>query len=323
MPFAAKLQPINELFRGRRVFTIISIVAVLLVTVVTGCNTASNDGKPLSENTDSLQLRLAEFNGKLPIELDDDRTLDSVYYDGVGKKVVFNLVLGNDDADLAIINDYKKSKQLVTDVRAVNNDAWALYKELADGGLGVRTVVMNSRGNNCAIEMTPEEVLAMAGAAKVVKDSVQTDSIAVDDRLAELVDSINALLPVEVDRATELTTAQVENNYLVYNYVRDESNGTIDRMKGQIRGWKAGEESKLRKPSPEQKTLMETLVDNGLGIKHRYMGKTTRQTVDYAFSAVELSKISNHPLPEGYEEVKDRIKVPKKKLDVEYVEGIH
>ena len=307
-----------------RKITIISVVAVLLLgTVVTGCGTATDEGKPLSENTDSLQRRLAAFNAKLPIELDADQMLDSVYYDGGGNRVVFNLVLGNDEADLAIINDFKKSKQLITDVVAGNKEAWAMYKELADGGVGVRTVVMNSRGNNCAVDMTPEEVLAMASAAKTVKDSVNTDSVSVDDRLSELVDSINSLLPVSIDRATELTKAQVENNYLVYNYVREEGNMTIDKMKGQIRGWKMGEESKLRKSSPEQQALMETLVDNGLGIKHRYVGKTTRQTVDYAFTAVELSKISKHPLPEDYEEVKDRIRVPKKKFDADYVEGIH
>jgi len=297
-------------------------MTILLVgEVSTSCSTTGSDEGKLSENVDSLMARLKVFNDKLPVTFASGNVLDSVYYDSGGNQAVFNLVINDGDGsgDVKIMfggNDSNdRAKSVLVSGLEGNEEALSMYKELAEGGVSVRTVLMGSSGRNkIQVELSAEEVNAIKLSQKAntaVANKTHADSAI--DSLTILVDSINALLPDTIDGKTMLTMVMVENNYLVYNYVREEgNNGTVDRLKRQLSTWKGSAESELRKPSPEMLTLMKLCVSNGLGMKHRYVGKDTKQTIDYSFSAVDLSKLCDQPLPEGYEEIKERIKRPKK-----------
>lgn len=304
-----------------RKFSLLTILAIVAIVMgVAACSTTGG-GDKLGENPDSLMARINAFNKELPITFASENVLDSVYYDGGGNKAVFNLVIDEHGNELSVANQGNaRVKAVLLSELASSPEALAMYKELAEGEVNVRTVLLGASGKSYGqVELAPQDILAIK-AVKPDTTTTDTTSVAVSgakrDSLDMLVDSINALYPDTIDARTILTRAQVENNYLVYNYVRDEGgkNGTIDRLKRETSKWKGSAESKLRKPTPEMATLIALCIDNGLGMKHRFVGKDTKQTIDYAFSAVELSKISNHPLPEGYEAVKERIKEPPRRI---------
>lgn len=294
-----------------------SFALVLLAMGIISCNSNSGKENKLSENPDSLKAVIASFNKVLPITFDSGNELDSIYYDMVGNEAVFSMVI-EDAAGMGdvenVLQGGEQARKLLLSELAANEKALAMYQQLAQGGVDVRTVMMGKRGrNSCQMSLTAEQVLAI----KADKNSKNTQGkkapTSARDSLDLLIDSINALCPDSINRKIEMTKVQVENNYLVYNYVCEEEGkmATVDKLKGEMKGWKASAESKLRKPSPEMLTLMKLCIDNSLGMKHRYVGKVTKQTIDYSFSAVELSKMCNHPLPEDYVEIKERIKEPK------------
>lgn len=293
------------------------LLAVIVVwlglwsTALQSCNSSGNDTQDITENVDSIKSIMLNLNAKLPISDDNGGSLDSVYYDEGSKKVVFNYIVGYDvDMDMLTANG-AQARNMLLDVIGGNDSIKSLYKTVADNGIDVRTMIMSTRNaKNLTIDFTVDELKKIVTTAATAADTTATDSLPANERLKNCVDSINALCPDSIDRRTELTRVQVENNYLVYNYVKDEggNNETVDRLKRQLSQWKGEAESKLRKPSPEMLTLMKACIDNGLGIKHRYVGNETKQTIDFSFTAVELSKFCNHPLPEGYEAIKERTK---------------
>jgi hypothetical protein len=202
-----------------------------------------------------------------------------------------------------------------------------MYKELAKNEVTVRTVMLSTRSRtNTQVDLSATEINGLK-ANRATTSHASSDTMTVRDSLDLALDSINALCPDSIDRKTELTKVQVENNYVVYNYVIDENKSTtIDKMKSDMRKMQQDTEKEMRKPSPEQAKLMALCVDNGLGIKHRFVGKSTKQTQDYSFSAVDLSKITGRDLPEDYEEIKGLIdpkKYKKKTGSSQYEEGIY
>ena len=289
---------------------IVAGLALSAATLLSCGNNTDNTGD-ITENVDSIKSIMLDLNAKLPISVDGGGVLDSVYYDGGSKKAVFNYVVGYDvDMDVLVANN-SSAKKMVLDMIGGNDSIKSIYKMVADNGIDTRTMIMSTRtAKNSTIDLSAEELKQITAASAKDNDSIPRDSLSHAERLKVCVDSINALCPDSIDRRTELTRVQVENNYLVYNYVKDEggNNETVDRLKRQLSGWKASAESKMRKPSPEMLTLMKTCVDNGLGIKHRYVGNETKQTISFSFDAVALSKICDQPLPEGYEAIKERTK---------------
>ncbi len=290
----------------------IVVIALAMLATAWSCNT-STSGDSLKDNADSLIARLATYNVTLPVTFDNTDVLDSVYYDSGGHRAVFNYIVNNDEVSIEeLSNNAKMAHDLVINNIASNSDATAMFKELANNEIEVRTVLLSTRSHvNTAVDLSADEIKALK-VHKVDTTQQKQGAMNASDSLNVLVDSINAQCPDSIDRKTELTRAQIENNYLVYNYVYEESSGsTIDKMAREIKGKKDGTDSKYRRPTPELKQLINLCIDNGLGIKHRYVGKSTKQTEDYSFSAVELSKITNHPLPVGYEAIKDRTKPEK------------
>lgn len=282
------------------------------------CNSNSGNENTLSENPDSVKTIIASFNKALPITFDSGNELDSIYYDMVGNDAVFSMVIDEGTGTIntdSILKGGEQAKKLLLSELASNGKALEMYRQLAQGGLDTRTVMMGKRGrNSCQVALSAEQVLAI----KVVESGDSRGKAAVAtsrDSLNVLIDSINALCPDSISKKIEMTKVQVENNYLVYNYVCEEQGkmATVDKLKGEMKGWKASTDSKLRKPSPELLTLMKLCINNSLGMKHRYVGKATKQAIDYSFSAVELSKMCNHPLPKDYVEIKERIKEPRPK----------
>ncbi len=298
----------------RTTSTMIAIFMIVMGMTWTACSSTGHDGDKLSENPDSLIAKLSTFNDKLPITFVTGDELDSVYYDSGGNRAVFNLVIDdvvtNQETGLS---GGPQSKQLLQGLIASSQEALDMYRELAQGGVDVRTVLMGMRGGKkCHVDLTDDEILAIkfTPGTAAVKASQPTTS---RDSLDVLIDSINAMCPDSTGRNIEMTRVQVENNYLVYNYVVEESGKgtTVDRLKGELKGWEAAAESKLRKPSPEMLALMKLCINNSLGMKHRYVGKTTRQAIDYSFTAVDLSKMCDHPLPADYVEITERVKTPR------------
>lgn len=302
----------------------LSLMVLLMVAMLPSCDSNNREDKVIAN--------LKAYNEKLPVTFANEDVLDSVYYDGGGHKAVFNYVVNNGDVTIETLSaDAKAAKehlfsQLKSDTTALN-----LYKEFADANLDVRTVMIGHRSHaKATVELTAEEINNLKG-EKPSAEKKSTKDLTARDSLDQLVDSINALCPDSAGRKAELTKVQIENNYLVYNYVYEESkNFTIDKAKGEISKLKASTDSKIRKPTPEFEKLIYLCIDNGLGIKHRYVGKSTKQAQDFAFSAVDLSKITKHDLPEGYEAVKERVKEKKKKVYIDpndknqhYEEGIY
>jgi hypothetical protein len=302
----------------------IAVLALAITAIAWSCST-STGGNSLKDNTDSLLAKLTSYNGKLPVNFDNGDVLDSVYYDSGGNRAVFNYIVNNDELTIeTLIDDPKSAHDHVVNNIATSSEALAMFKELANNEVEVRTVLLSTRSHqNTAVDLTADEIKAIKEKKSVAATQAQSDTASIKrDSLDILVDSINALCPDSIDRKTELTRVQIENNYLVYNYVYEESKGsTIDKMAREIKGKKDGTDSKYRRPTPELRQLINLCIDNGLGIKHRYVGKSTKQTEDYAFSAVELSKITNHPLPEGYEAIKDRTKPNKLKKALQSAES--
>lgn len=284
-------------------------MAVAMLAMAWSCGT-STGSNALKNNADSLITLLKSYNEKLPITFDNADVLDSVYYDSGGHRAVFNYIVNNNEMDIETLSgNAKMAHDLVVEKIASSSESMAMYKELATNEIEVRTVLLSTRSRtNTTVDLSAEDILAIK-AKKDVASTKEQAPMNASDSLDVLVDSINALCPDSIDRNTELTRVQIENNYLVYNYVYEESNGTtIDKMSGEVKRRKEITDSKLRHPSPDYQQLIFLCIDNGLGIKHRYVGKTTKQTEDYSFSAVELNKITNHPLPEGYEAIKERTK---------------
>lgn len=310
----------------RKSINIIVAATILFAWMAVGCVT----GESNKAGDANLNACLDSINDILPITLDEFGTLDSVYFDGGGNTAVFNLVVDESGATFKTASSGEaNSKKVILDELSKNQDMLSLYKSIAHHEVNVRTVLMAASGKNYGqVELLAEDILKMTASAPKPQAAAPNDTLAMKrDSLDVLVDSINALCPDSINSKTELTKVQIENNYLVYNYVCAETKlMTMDKMKAEIAGRKAQTDTKLRKPTPELKHLIELCVDNGLGIKHRYVGRSTKQTQDFAFSAVDLSKIANHPLPEGYEAVKEREKVPKKQVligEKTPVEGIY
>lgn len=306
---------------------ITAVIALVIIALASSCSTSTSSDN-LSENPDSLMKLLSQYNAKLPVTFGNGDILDSVYYDGGGHRAVFNYIVDNNDVTIeTLASDAAKAKELLKGNIATSEDALAMYKELAQNEIDVRTVLLSTRSRtNTPIDLSADEINGLTA----MKDSTTkqvSDQMTVRDSLDMALDSINALFPDTIDQRTVLTKVQVENNYVVYNYVCDEGkNTTMDRMKGEMGKKKAASESQMRKPTPELEQLMTLCVDNGLGIKHRFVGKSTKQTQDYSFSAVDLSKITGRDLPEDYEEIKDLIdpkKYKKKTGSSQYEEGIY
>ena len=292
----------------------IGFVLLLFTLGCLSCNNNSGKENSLAENPDSVKMIIAKFNDALPLTFDSGNELDSIYYDKVGNEAVFSMVIddavGVVDMDSLLSGGEAAKKLLISELKT-NGKALAMYKQLAQGGLDLRTVMMGKRGrSSCQVMLSAQQVMDIK-ADKSGENKVSQAAISSRDSLDLLVDSINALCPDSVSKKITMTKVQVENNYLVYNYVCDEAGVTVDRMKGEMKGWKASTDSKLRNPEPQLLALMKLCINNSLGMKHRYMGKETKQAIDYSFSAVDLSKMCNHPLPEGYVEIKERIKEPK------------
>lgn len=307
----------------RNIQSIILLTAVMVIAIVTSCGNLNN-----KNNADNnLTALLDSINGVLPIEMEDYGTIDSVYYDSGGNTAVFNVVAEEKGTDTEIMyHGGPRSKKLLLYQLSSNSTVLSIYKGLAQKEVTVRTVFISPNGKNYGqVELMPEEITAIMPAAAKPQKEIKEDSITMKrDSLDTLIDSINASLPDTIDTKTLLTTVLVENNYLVYNYVFDESKGTtMDKLKGEMSRKKALAESEMRKSSPSQQKLMQLCVDNGLGIKHRYVGRSTKQTKDFSFSAVDLSKITGHALPAGYEAIKERIKPKPKPQKEVYEEGIY
>lgn len=294
----------------------------MMIVVASSCTGTDKSEKAIE--------KLKSYNTKLPITFINEDVLDSVYYDGGGHKAVFNYIVNDDAVNIESLSDNAPAakKHLLNQITA-DTIVLNMYKELANNELDVRTVLLTPRSHvNVDVEMSSVEILALQ--PKKEASAINTGKVlTARDSLDQLVDSINTLCPDSIDRNTQLTKVQIENNYLVYNYVTEETKTiSIDKKKGDIMRRKAITDSKIRKPSPEYKQLIYLCIDNGLGIKHRYVGKSTKQAEDFAFSAVDLSKMTRHPLPEGYKAVTERIKEKKvvrvvKPGEKQYEEGIY
>ncbi len=288
------------------------LTAILMLTILVAAASCSST-KSDPEKLEVITKLIKDYNVKLPVTFDNGDMLDSVYYDGGGHCAVFNYIVDNNDVTIeTIASDAAKAKDLLLTNIATSGEAMAMYKELAKNEVTVRTVMLSTRSRtNTQVDLSATEINGLK-ANRATTSHASSDTMTVRDSLDLALDSINALCPDSIDRKTELTKVQVENNYVVYNYVIDENKSTtIDKMKSDMRKMQQDTEKEMRKPSPEQAKLMALCVDNGLGIKHRFVGRSTKQTQDYSFSAVELSKITDRPLPEGYEEIKELID-PKK-----------
>lgn len=294
------------------------LAAVTLSSVMTNsCISTEND------QSDSVVAKLSTYNATLPIPFANDDLLDSVYYDGGSHKAVFNYLVNNDQVSLeSLIGDTKSAKAFVIDQLTSSPEALAIYKEIAGYQVEVRTVLLDNRGRvNTQVDLTLDEIKNLRSKATARTDTSR-NAMTVRDSLDQLVDSINALCPDSINNKLELTKAQIENNYLVFNYVCNETkNMRIDMMKGDLASWKARADKEINLPTAEFKQVLKLCVSNGLGIKYRYVGKLTKQAEDYSQSAVSLSKITKHPLPEGYEAIKERTTDEKLKKAVNANEG--
>lgn len=276
------------------------LVALAMSVCTNSCITAGTD------NADSVVMRLKTYNDKLPLTFSNDDMLDSVYYDGGSHKAVFNYLVNNDEVTIeSLIADGKAAKDYVVKHLLENADAISLYKEIAGYEVEVRTILLDGRGRlNTQVDLTLDEIKKLHSQGKIQKPA---QAMTARDSLDQLVDSINALCPDSIESKLELNRVQIENNYLVFNYVCNETKSMkIDMMKGDLGRWKTRVDRDIAAPTPEFKHLMELCVDNGLGIKYRYVGRLTKQAEDYAKSATTLSKATRRPLPEGYEEIKER-----------------
>ncbi len=291
----------------RKTGIIPSLMVLMMIVLASSCT-----------NPDKSEMaikKITSYNTKLPITFGNEDVLDSVYYDVGGHNAVFNYVVNDDAVTLeSLSSNVKAAKEHILNQITSDTTVLNMYKDFAVDELNVRTVLLTPRSHvNVPVELSWEEIQALHPKRESAAKKSEK-ALTARDSLDQLIDSINALCPDSIDRNTELTKVQIENNYLVYNYVSEETkNSTIDIKKGEFQKRRAIADGKLRKPSPEYKQLIYLCIDNGLGIKHRYVGKLTKQAQDFAFSAVDLSKITRHPLPEGYEAVKERIKEPKVK----------
>lgn len=279
------------------------MLLLMAIAIMPGCSSGNAD----SNKVVSL---LKTYNSTLPITFDNDDVLDSVYYDGGGHRAVFNYIVNTAEVSIeALATNSKAARELVVGNICSSAKAMAMFKELAENEVDVRAVLLNPRSHsNVAIDFGIDEIKALHAQQPAAVTKPQ-DAMTARDSLDAMVDSINSQCPDSIDGRTELTNLRVENNYLVYNYVFNESKAaTIDKLAGDFKRKKQTFDSRYRKADPQLQQLLLLCIDNGLGIKHRYLGRSTKQAEGFAFSAVELSKITGHPLPQGYEAIKDRVK---------------
>lgn len=282
---------------------LLALMLLMAIVIMPSCSSGNGD-------SEKVMSQLKTYNSKLPITFDNDDMLDSVYYDGGGHKAVFNYIVNTSETSVEeLATNSKAARELVVSNICSSAEAMAMFKEMAENEVEVRTVLLNPRSHSSVpIDFGIEEIKAFHAQQATAQAKPQAEMTA-RDSLDVMVDSINSQCPDSIDSRTELTNVRIENNYLVYNYVLDESKAaTIDKLAGDVKRKKQIYDSKYRKAEAQLQQLLLLCIDNGLGIKHRYVGRSTKQAEGFAFSAVELSKITNHPLPEGYEANKDRVK---------------
>lgn len=116
-----------------------------------------------------------------------------------------------------------------------------------------------------------------------------------DEEYYESVEDVAAeadeMCPLDMGNGMIVNSVYVEGNYMVYEYVVDESNYNLDVMAANARSEAQRRNLLLSFMTDDMRDLVELLIDERKSLMYRYFGDVTEDCVEVKFSVSELKKV--------------------------------
>ena len=176
----------------------------------------------------------------------------------------------------------KENLQMV--VLYMYQDAWMkmAFNELIESDMGFKVIYIGKTSKKKATcRLNAEEL----------KQTIELslDEKSADKFLETLINLTNIQMPIKIDLGMEITKMYREGNYLIYEFIVEESLYDINSLRNKMEENRAAILETVNNESDGASVEFRKACKNaGVGIGYRYIGKMTKQKGEIFFEADEL-----------------------------------
>lgn len=250
--------------------TIIWSMAMLIMALLLGACAESK-----------LRMAVATMNRKCPLSLNEAGTLDEVTLDDN----IIILKVTPSDAILEGLDEMPELPKLLTKnfLLGLKEGNAEIIKTMSDAQVKVRTVIISPNSSKEYVgEFSSEEI------AELMNDKGNS----LDAALQSFCETVNKLLPEDIEDGITQTEVLLEDDYLVYKYAIDESKESMSEwkeMKNEIKR----DLIEIIRTDPTNlggRSFLELVIKTNRGLTFRYEGSTSKESVDVIITNTELKR---------------------------------
>lgn len=247
-------------------------------------NSGDSESKDNQMSRQILAQALDEVNENLPMSV--GMVGDLTKFAIEGNDLVMELTVNESAVNIdALRSNPELMHELVVSMATnSSNPALDVFLDLVDkADMGLKIVyVGKSSGKSVSSVLTSDEIKN-----RNVMDESQRDP---EELLAKQIEVTNLQMPMELGYGMVMVKFQREGDYIVTYCECDESIIPIDALKENVAAMKSSLKSTMTSyaSDPSVSELVRLCKDAGVGIKYKYIGKSSGKSVTVGLSADEL-----------------------------------
>lgn len=252
----------------------VMLLTCLSLLLLTGCNQQSK-----------LKLAVEVANTQCPISIGSVGEISSITFDSAD--VTYHMLINEDNLDLnALEKNPGTMKSTVTALfRNPKAEVEKILKMIVATESGIKFVYKGEK-----TEKEVEYYLGVEDLKDILKQNI-TEKKSDKSGLEEMVNVTNVSCPIAIDEATTLNKLTIEADKVVYNYTVDEKIVNITAMKENRERMKQTIKGSLKMAEPSLRKFLETCVKDNKGLAYRYVGNTSKKSIEYIFTVAELKAL--------------------------------
>lgn len=270
-----------------------AMFALSVISMAVSCGSRSDSdenksSKATSEVSEDVQmsrqtllLAMDEIKKSLPIPV--GMLGEMTRFDIEGNNMVMELTVNETAVNIDALksNPELMHELVVSTATNSSNPSLDLFLDLIDkADMGLELVyVGKSSGNSVSSVLTSDEIKK--------RNVIQRDP---QELLAKQIEVTNLQMPMDLGYGMVMVKFQREGDYIVTYCECDESMISIDALKENVAAMKTSFKSTMTSNAadPSVSELVRICKDAGVGIKYKYIGKSSGKSVTVGLSADEL-----------------------------------
>lgn len=252
------------------------IQLLILVMVATMMMTSCNS------KIDKLRKEIDALQKELPIDMGTGQRLTSIIIDKESNEVVANILMDENLVNIALLKEHedlvKKNFMYAIGIGGEFND---VFQECTDAGLGFAYQLVGSK-THATIKLS-NDTDALSSLSNMKKKDIERAYVENNVKMCCL------QLPTNLDNITKWYDMTFDGKTVTYEYELQEGEITMEYMKQMEESF--GEnirQNVINNQEPSFKFFLDICKDINVGIRYRYKGNKSAETVSIDISPDEL-----------------------------------